>query len=185
MNRNIISILFLTFMGLQLCSQNIYLTREGILTFNSDAPLELISATSDELSGAINLITNSFAFKVTNKSLKGFNSSLQQEHFYENYMEVEKYPSSTFQGKIIEKIEISEKGIQHIRAKGILSVHGKKKERIIDAQVEFMGNLIIVNAQFDILLEDHNIRIPNIVYQKIAEVISVEIKANLSLEKDN
>jgi len=47
-----------------LWSQNIYLSREEVITFKSDAPLEIISVTSIELFGAIKLNNNNFAFKV-------------------------------------------------------------------------------------------------------------------------
>jgi len=172
---------FLIFYSLvaQLNAQNIYLTHEGRVTFTSEAPLEIISAQSNELSGAIDLNNNHFAFKIANRSLRGFNSALQQEHFYENYMEVDKFPYSTFQGKIIEKINKDAKGTQKVRAKGTLTIHGVEQERIIDAVIEFDDHTIKINSAFRVMLEDHNIRIPSIVYQKIAENIAVEVHATL------
>lgn len=160
-------------------AQDIFLTREGSVVFVSDAPLELISASSDELDGAIDLENNRFAFKIENRSLKGFNSALQQEHFYENYMEVDLYKSSTFQGKIIEKIDSGLQEVQYIRAKGTLTIHGVELEKIIDAEIKIGDGWIDIHSTFEILLEDINIRIPNIVYQKIAESISVEVDAKL------
>ena len=72
-----------------------------------------------------------------NRSFKGFNSPVQQEHFYENYIEDDKFPRSSFQGKIIEKIDANLTGDFNVRAKGILDIHGVKQERIIP------GTLII------------------------------------------
>jgi len=126
-----------------------------------------------------------FAFKVLNRSLKGFNSVLQQEHFYENYMEVDKYQYSTFRGKIIEKIDKNNRGFQSVRAKGTLSIHGVEKERIIDAQIEYNNDSIRISSKFEIPLEDHNIRVPSIVYQKIAENITVEVHATLVSKNEN
>ena len=166
------------------CTQDIYMTRNGSVVFVSDAPLELISASSDELFGAIDLSNNRFAFKISNRSLKGFNSSLQQEHFYENYMEVEKYHYSTFEGKIIEPIKKVSTLKQTVRAKGVLSIHGEKQERIIVVQLEFADDAIIIDTGFEVPLEDFNIRIPSIVNQKIAEVISVKVNAEF-LPKEN
>ena len=172
-------LLLFVVMNIQLSAQ-IYMTRNGLVSFTSEAPLEIIKASSSELSGAINLDDNKFAFIVSNQSLKGFNSALQQEHFYENYMEIEKYPSSTFEGKIIEKLDPASKEVQHIRAKGILTIHGVGAERIIRADVKFDGNKIIVTSNFTVSLEDHKIHIPKIVYQKIAEIINVDIQAELA-----
>jgi len=47
---------------LQANAQSIYLTHKGNVTFVSDAPLEFITAQSNELSGAIDLDNNHFAF---------------------------------------------------------------------------------------------------------------------------
>lgn len=166
-------------------TQDIYLTRDGSVTFVSEAPLELITASSDELMGAIDLKNNRFAFKISNQSLKGFNSALQQEHFYENYMEVDKYRFSTFEGKIIETIDPSDKNKQQVRAKGTLSIHGQEQERIINASVQFTNDGIEIESDFEVPLSDHNIRIPTIVYQKIAEIIRVEIRGRLLPQPKN
>ena len=149
------------------------------LIFVSDAPLELISASSNNVQGAINVKDNRFLFIIDNKSFLGFNSPLQQEHFYENYIETEKYISSSFKGKIIEEVNVDQAGVQEVRAKGILSIHGVETERIIKATLESVDGTLILKCDFQVALEDHNIRIPNVVYQKIAEIIDVSVKAEL------
>lgn len=166
-----------------LMGQDIYMTLKGSVSFVSDAPLEIIKAESSNLNGAIDLADNRFAFKVEVKTLKGFNSALQQEHFYENYMETEKYPYATFQGKIIEKVDLGEEKPQFIRAKGILYIHGVEQERIIQVELLGQNNSIKIKSTFDVSIEDHNIRIPSIVNKKIAEVISVEVDAILKPKK--
>ncbi len=145
----------------------------------SDAPLELISARSNELRGIIDPVKYTFAFQVDIKTLKGFNSALQQEHFYENYMETDKYTNASFSGKIIEKIDFNTNGNYKIRAKGILDIHGVKQERIIKCEITVEDNLIIASSAFEITLADHDISIPKLVYQKIAEVILVELSIEL------
>ena len=177
-------LIFLYGISCLLSAQTVYMTRIGNVSFVSNAPLEIIKANSSNLGGAINLNDNKFAFIIPNQSLKGFNSELQQEHFYENYMEVEKYPNSTFEGKIIEKLDVNSTEVQHVRAKGKLNIHGVEKERIIEATVQFNGEIIIVQADFTVELEDHNIHIPKIVNQKIAETIEVKVNAELLLKKD-
>lgn len=157
----------------------VYITNEGSATFVSDAPLEIITASSNKVQGAINVNDKRFLFIIDNKSFLGFNSPLQQEHFYENYIEAEKYKSSSFQGKIIEEVNVDQVGVQEIRAKGILSIHGVETERIIKASLEYVDGTLILKCDFQVHLEDHNIRIPNVVYQKIAEIIDVSVKAKL------
>ena len=160
-------------------SQQIYLTRSGIASFASNAPLEIIKAESNEVLGAINLTDRTFAFTIDNKSFKGFNSALQQEHFYENYMEAQQFPTSSFIGKIIEEIDLNSQQEQVVRAKGMLEIHGVEQERIIKGTIKMTGDKIQLRANFTVLLEDHQIKIPRVVFQKIAEVIDVSIKAEL------
>jgi polyisoprenoid-binding protein YceI len=159
--------------------QKILLTKEGTIHFKSEAPLELIEATSKKMRGALNPAEQTFAFSVANNSFEGFNSALQREHFNENYMESSKYPTCTFTGKIIEDIDYAVDGTYNVRAKGKLTVHGVEQERIIKATMEIKKGIISVSSSFMVPLADHNITIPKIVNQKIAEEISVELNAVL------
>jgi len=161
-------------------SQAVYVTHNGKASFVSNAPLEVIGASSEVLEGAIDLQSRSFAFTIDNSTFKGFNSALQQEHFYENYMEIQDFPRSTFEGKIIGDIDPALTTEQVVRAKGILDIHGVQQERIIKGTVRIQGDTVYVDTQFTVPLEDHNIKIPRVVYQKIAEVIEVTITASLS-----
>ena len=160
-------------------SQSVYLTRSGTAAFTSNAPLEVIKAKTDQMKGAIDLNDKTFAFTIDNASFKGFNSALQQEHFYENYMETHLYPTSTFKGKIIEQINMLSDQEQVVRAKGMLEIHGVTQERIIKGTIRVVKDKILVNAGFTVLLEDHQIKIPKVVNQKIAEAIEVSVSAEL------
>lgn len=151
----------------------------GSITFKSDASLELIKAQSNELKGIFITEKKQFAFIVVIKSFKGFNSPLQQEHFNENYLESNKYPAASFEGKIIEDIDFSADGVYPIRAKGNLSIHGVVQERIIKADITVKNGNISIKSNFTVLLADHNIPIPKVVHEKLASEIKVEIKADL------
>lgn len=156
-------------------NRSIYKAENGLVSFTSDAPLEIIKAESEELKGIVDPAKNTFAFQLNTNTLTGFNSPLQQEHFYENYIETEKYPTASFSGKIIEQVDFDKPGTQTIRAKGILEIHGEKKERIIKVVIETGNQVIIAKSSFYVNLDDHNISIPKLVYQKIAEEIKVDI----------
>lgn len=160
------------------CGQNLtYSTVSGSVFFRSDAKLELIEAKSTQLKGILKSATGEFAFSVTVHSFEGFNSALQKEHFRENYMESGKFPKCTFEGKIIEKDNITQPGNYDIRAKGMLNIHGIAMERIIKANLVTTDGQIKVRAIFTVFLSDHGIGIPKVVHQKIAEEIYVEIDA--------
>ncbi len=159
-----------------------YRCENGKVTFNSEATLETIQARSKKLRGVIDPSNNAFAWSVETTSFNGFNNPLQREHFNENYMESSKYPKISFSGKIIEKIDFQTDGKYTIRAKGKLIAHGVEQERIIRSELEVSGKKLRIRSQFTVLLTDHNISIPHIVYQKIAEEVSVSIEAELEAE---
>ena len=137
--------------------QRIFTTNTGTIHFSSEAPMELINATSKELKGAVDVDKRSFAFRVRINSFQGFNSPLQKEHFNENYMETEKIPEALFSGKIIEDVNMSVNGTYTIRAKGMLSIHGILQERIIKSDVEVKNGVMKIKSKFTVLLSDHNI----------------------------
>lgn len=160
---------------------NIFRTEKGTISFRSEAPLEIISASSNKLEGVIDHEAQTFAFIVPINSFKGFNNGLQQQHFYENYLESSKYPEATFTGKIIEDIDLTKPGTYKVRAKGQLNIHGRSQERIIKTEMISDGTKIIASSQFFVPLIDHQIEVPKIVHQKIAQEIKVDVRATLSL----
>lgn len=157
----------------------LYKVAKGSIQFNSDAPMELIKASSNELAGLFDTEKKNFAFRIKVNSFKGFNSALQKEHFNENYMESAKFPYASFEGKVIEDIDYNVPGNYSVRAKGNLSVHGVTQERIIKVNLTIKKNQITAQSAFSVMLADHNITIPKVVHEKLASEIKVEIDADL------
>ena len=160
---------------------DIYNVSKGSITFSSDAPLELIKATSNELRGLIETEKKQFAFSIKVKSFKGFNSSIQKDHFNENYLESDKYPDATFSGKIIEDVDFTKNNILTVRAKGTLTVHGVARERIIKSDMTIRAGEIFIKSSFTVLLADHNIPIPKVVHEKLASEIKVDVSGELKI----
>ncbi len=169
--------LFLVTVSISGFSQKRLSTNTGIVSFVSKAELELIKASSNKVIGLLDPATNQFAFSILVTSFQGFNSSLQQSHFNENYLESNKFPKATFNGKIIEQVDLTAEGVYDVRAKGDLMIHGETQPRIIKAKITIKKDGAIVESEFTVPLIDHNIRIPKIVSQKIASEILVNFKA--------
>jgi len=182
MRINLISTLVFILLNGTVVTGQIFKTSEASVYFQSDAPLELIEAKSQSLQGAINPDYRTFAFSIPIRSFQGFNSPLQREHFNENYMESGQFPQAVFTGKIIEKINFTKDGKYTLRAKGKLTIHGITQERIIKSQLEIKDGELYIKTNFTILLDEHQIRVPRIVYQKIAKEIMVNIYAVFSME---
>ena len=164
-------------LGLWVQDSGRIVSKSGSVHFRSDAPLELIEAESHALRGIVDKDARSFAFTVPVETFDGFNSRLQREHFMENYMETEKFPRATYEGKIIDPVDFAKAGEYVVRTKGSFSVHGISRERIIEATVTVEKGGFKVRSEFLVSLEDHNIIIPKIVNQKIAREIQVTVEA--------
>ena len=165
--------------GLKSQPVTIYHTTSGRIDFRSDAPLEIIRASSNDLLGVLDISKNNFSFKVVIRSFEGFNSPLQKEHFNENYLESDKYAEASFKGKIIEDADLTVDGTYEVRAKGNLTIHNVMQERIIKCAVTVKNKIITIHSSFTVLLSEHNIPIPKVVYQKLANEIKVEVTATL------
>ncbi len=178
MSRTFVYLLFLLLCK-PIYGQENYFSGEGHIYFSSEAQQEIIKASSSNLIGVINPSKKTFFFKVLIRTFHGFNSSLQQEHFNEKYLESEDFREASFYGKIIEDIDLTINGIYEVRAKGLLIIHGAEMERIIKSTVTVENERIKIESHFSILLSDHKIKIPRVVHEKIAGEIQVEVDIDL------
>jgi hypothetical protein len=175
-------VLFVFSVGLLYANvSQVYSVKSSKVKFKSVAELELITAESTALTGLVDPNTKNFAFSVSNKSFDGFNSALQKEHFNDNYLESDKYPNTTFTGRIIDDIDFKKYGIYPIRVKGMFKIKGITREELIKGTIEVSSGGIKLNSAFSVLLSDYEIRIPRIVNQKIAPEIQIAIQAELEL----
>lgn len=157
--------------------ENTIMLQRGMVHFTSDAPLELIEATSTDIRAVIDTVTGKFAFIIPMTSFLGFNSELQRTHFNENYMDSKRFPNATFSGKMIEAWEPASSAPRKVRAKGNLTIREVGLERLIPATIQIKDGLVYLRAEFIVPVADHDIKIPRLVGQKIASEINVEIDA--------
>lgn len=158
-------------------AQDVYSCRNTTLSFFSATPMEDIDATTNKGVSAINLKTGAVYFKVAVNSFK-FKKPLMEEHFNENYMESDKYPTAEFKGKIIDNIDLHKDGTYNVTVEGTLSMHGVDKVYREKATLTVLAGKPAATAKFNVKLADHHIKIPTLVVKNIAEVVEVTIKAN-------
>ena len=144
------------------------------LSFFSKAPLEDIEAHTQQATSLFDAASAEIAFLVPVRSFQ-FEKSLMQEHFNENYLESEKYPNATFEGKLQGfEAESSEK--QEVTAQGTFTIHGVTQRVEIPGEVQLQEDSLHMQATFPVKLEDYNIKIPKIVFYNIAETVEVEVQ---------
>lgn len=170
----VLIMLFITQWGM---GQDVLKSAKVKVGFFSSTPLEDIKASSDKGISVIVPKSKDVVFQVNIRSFE-FSNKLMQQHFNESYLESDLYPTATFKGKIQENIDYSQNGTYPLTAKGILKIHGVEKERLINGTISIVNGTINLISAFDIACKDHDIKIPSIVFKKIAEVIKVNINAN-------
>ena len=148
--------------------------KESSLSFFSTTPLENISAKNKYVALVIKTTTGDIQIQAPNTGFT-FERPLMQEHFNENYMESEKYPSSSFSGKIVEPLDYSKDGVKSVTAKGKLTVHGVTKEVEIKGTITVASGKTTLEAKFPVKVADYGIKVPTLVSQKIAEVVEVTL----------
>jgi hypothetical protein len=171
----LIRILFFFLILIPLCgfSQKRYFTEKAHISFFSKGVIEDISATNTKVTSIIDLVNNEVAYLLSPKDFQ-FEKKLMQVHFNEKYLESEKFPRSSFQGKIIG-LNMSSTEIQHIKAVGKLTIHGVTREVDIPGTVHIQGKTIALKSKFLVKLEDYNIKVPQIVWQNIAQQVEVTV----------
>ncbi len=151
-----------------------YQSEKSNIVFFSDAAIEDIRAENKKASSIFNTTTGDIVFSVPIQEFQ-FEKSLMQEHFNEKYMESDKYPKATFQGKI-SGFDVNAKEAQQANAKGKLTIHGVTNEVDIPGTIEKQNDKLVMKSKFMVKLVDHKITIPQLLWQNIAEQVEVTIE---------
>jgi hypothetical protein len=168
------------FLSISACAiSQIYLAKTCEISFFSKGPIEDISAVNTSAKPILNTASGEIAVKVTIRGFV-FKKKLMEEHFNEKYLESDKYPYSTFTGKINEAIDYTKDSVIKVTVTGKLNIHGVEKEYTVPGTITIKGKEIIIESKFNVALKDHNITIPKIVTQNIAEIVEVKVNATLS-----
>jgi len=173
--KNIIKLLILSLLMTSKSFGQLYATQSGETNFFSETPVENISGTNNTVGAILNTATNEIAVSMKMTAFN-FPNKLMQEHFNENYMESEKFPTGIFKGKIVEIIDYTKNGTFDVTAKGQLTLHGITQARDLKGKLTIENQKINLVCGFDVKLTDHKIEVPKLVFAKISEIISVKSK---------
>ena len=149
-----------------------YISEKSEVVFFSEAPMENIEAHNKNATSVFDASSGEIVFSVPIKSFQ-FEKSLMQEHFNENYMESDKFPKSTFKGKVSGFQ--NKEGIQKVSAEGSLLIHGVTKNVKVTGDMQVKEGKIFLNAKFPVSVAEYDIKIPKIVFYNIAEVVDVTL----------
>jgi len=151
-----------------------YTVSKSMITFYSHAAIEDIKADNQKATSVFYSNTGDIAFVVPINEFQ-FKKSLMQEHFNEKYMETEKYPKATFQGKV-SGYDAAVVTSQNVTAKGKLTVHGVTRDVEIPGTIEKSGDNLNMKSVFIVKLADYKVDIPKLMWQNIAEQVEVTVQ---------
>ena len=156
-----------------------YYTKNGRISFYSKAPVENISADNNQVISVLNMQTAVLQFSVLNNAFH-FPKAMMEQHFNSDYMESDKFPSSTFKGMItdISNVDIAKDGTYNVNVTGSLNIHGASKNITTPGTITIKDGKISGASTFKILLKDYNIKIPAIVKNNISENIEITVSCN-------
>jgi polyisoprenoid-binding protein YceI len=175
--KKIIIIFILT----NLFAKEIFFTRSGTISFYSSALLEDIEAVNHQVTCVLNMENGEVAFRVPIHGFT-FENALMQEHFNENYMESDKYPTAGFKGKIENWSELKLSGEpQDVNLTGELTIHGVTNQISETGQISFQNGELFGTSKFNVTVADYDIEIPKIVRENIAKI--VEVTVNMEMKK--
>jgi hypothetical protein len=168
------------FAGLQTASAQKLYTKNGLISFFSSTPMEDIKAENNQVLCVLNAQTGELQFSLLNKGFH-FAKALMEEHFNENYMESNKYPKSTFKGKLadITKVSFDKDGTYPITVSGDLTMHGVTKAVTASGSITVKGDKATASSKFKAKLADYNISIPSAVKGNISETIEITVNCLL------
>jgi polyisoprenoid-binding protein YceI len=154
-----------------------FISETSSVTFFSKASIEDIAARNEKSMAMFDAGSGDIAVSIPAKDFV-FDKSLMQEHFNEKYMETEKYPKATFQGKV-KGYAAGATGPQPVRAVGKLAIHGVTRDVDVPGTLEVKGDRIVLHAKFMVTLEDYNVKRPQVLWKNIAEAVEVTLDFTL------
>jgi polyisoprenoid-binding protein YceI len=160
----------------QFVSAQKLVAKDGHIWFYSYTPMEEIEAHNQQVVSILDETAGTLQFNLLVKSFE-FKRSLMQEHFNENYMESDTYPKSSFSGTITnnDKVNYKKDGTYPVEVTGDLTIHGVTKKVTVPGTITVSGNTVNAKAKFTVDPKDYNIIIPDVVREKFAKVMDVNV----------
>jgi len=170
---SVIGIITLLF-NLNIVQAQSYMSEDGYVEFVSTAPLLEFKGKSDHLTGLIDLDENIIDFYV---DLNTIDTGVERRNrdMRNTYLETEKFPFAEFTGDLLSSFNPENREKQDVRSSGKFKIHGVEREIEVVGTLEPTNDGIKLEASWTVLLEDHNIDRPGILFYELAEEQTVNI----------
>jgi hypothetical protein len=178
--KHILVLFILLVTGYSVSAQK-YMTKNGYIGFYSKTPLEEIKADNNQVASVLDTGTGEMVFQVLIKSFH-FERALMEEHFNENYLESEKFPKSTFKGKIsnLSAVNFTKNGAYDVTVEGDLMIHNVTNKVTVKGTIEVFTGGLKADSKFNVVPEDYKVEIPGVVRDKIDKNLQVTVSIRYS-----
>ena len=158
-----------------------FMTKNGYIGFFSHTPMEDIKGDNNQVASVLDITTGELVFQVLVKSFH-FDRALMEEHFNENYMESDKFPKSSFKGKItnLSSVNFAKNGTYDVTIDGDLSIRDATNKITTNGKIEIQNGGLVATSKFNISPEDYKITIPSVVKDKINKNLEVTVSIKYS-----
>lgn len=174
--KNTLTLVLLFFSFSSLFAQKM-LSKNSYVHIYSYTPIEDIEASLNDGMAILNIETKEIAYILNIQSLT-FKNALMQEHFNENYMESEKFPKATLKGALSGNINFSKTGKYSLTVKGKLNMHGVDQGISVPIELNILKDKsVILKTDFFVKCEDFGIKIPKLMFTRIAQDIKVSVES--------
>ena len=165
--------------------------------FQSNAPLETIIGMTNDLYGYVevdldSLIDNPKAhFEVDLRGLTTGIDRRDEDMYSDTYLAIDSFPIATFELMTVRKAAdyiLVNEGVLDIVGRGTFEIHGVLDTVSVNVKLTYFdqnevtetrlpGNILKLNASFNIRLSDYGIMLPETVILKLDDRISISIDA--------
>lgn len=154
-------------------------SKKNIVKFISDAPVEDFEGVTDKIDGYFVYDGNELAnnseiyFEVDLRTLDT-GIGLRNRHMRENYLHTDKYPMTTFKGKMV-KAERASSGDYNVTVEGTIFIHGVNRTLKTTGTLTPNENGYRIKSSFEVRLTDHNIEVPKLMFMKISNTMRLQL----------
>ena len=157
------------------------------VVFTSKAPTETFQGKTDRMEGTLTLDPSAVGDSITvhlevDLASLDTGKKMRNEHMRENHLETDKYPKAVFDGAAVlapagAKLEPGKPIAFQIE--GTFALHGVTRRLRCPAEATFTpagsGGRIAFHAEFSVALPDYQIKRPEFLFLKLAEVQEVSV----------
>ncbi|MEO5890920.1 MAG: YceI family protein [Ferruginibacter sp.] len=158
-------------------------TTSGTVNFDATTTLDqLPKAENKTVIVAIDPAKGTLAFEVPIKSFTFGNPKIQEHFNGPNWLDSEKFPTSTFKGIItnISTIDFTKDGSYSADVEGDLTIHGVTKPVKTTGKITVKGKAVTANAEFSVKLADYGIDGPPVGAGKVSKEPKIIVAADLN-----